>query len=277
MNKISTDIKAEQELESVGKIIKKARQEHSIRNLNTISEELCIRPHLLEALEQGNFNSFPSACYATGFLRNYATFLGLDTADIIAKYEAEYAGSKESVVLSFPEADHQNDFPIKSMAGVASLCIAIFAGVWVTNNSLDAEEAADIIVKTSTKSTLVVEEMPEKKIAVQEVSAKAPIAEKENMVIAAPAMGGAISFQANDDVWVRISSEDGETVIEKLMTKGESLIPPEQSGLMLMTNNAGALTVSLGDNIVKSLGLEGQILENVALIQEKLIELSMLR
>src|SRR6056300_1497708 len=97
------------------------------------------------------------------------------------------------------------------------------------------------------------------------------------MVIAAPAMGGAISFQANDDVWVRISSEDGETVIEKLMTKGESLIPPDQSGLMLMTNNAGALTVSLGDNIVKSLGLEGQILENVALIQEKLIELSMLR
>lgn len=35
MNKISTDIKAEQELESVGKIIKKARQEHSVRNLNT--------------------------------------------------------------------------------------------------------------------------------------------------------------------------------------------------------------------------------------------------
>lgn len=282
MNKISTDIIADQELESVGKILKRTRQEYSVRNLNTIAEELCIRPHLLEALEQGNFASFPSACYATGFLRNYATFLGLDTEDIIAKYEAEYAGSKESVVLSFPEADYQNDFPIKRMAGVATLCIAIFAGVWATNNNLDAEEATDVIVKTTTKSTLVVDEVPEKKVTIQEVSAIAPTIEQKNvekskMVIAAPVIGGAIRFQANDDVWVRISSENGETVIEKLMTKGESLIPPEQSGLMLMTNNAGALSVALGDNLVKSLGLEGQILENVALIQEKLIELSMLR
>lgn len=279
MNKISTEIKADQELESVGKILKRTRQEHPVCNLNTIAEELCIRPHLLEALEQGNFASFPSACYATGFLRNYATFLGLDTTDIIAKYEAEYAGSKESVVLSFPEVDHQNDFPIKRMAGVATLCIAIFAGVWATNNNLDAEEVTSNVVKTSTKSTLVVDEVSVKKTAVQDVSAKAPatVVEEENLVITASAMGGTIRFEANDDVWVRISSEDGETVMEKLLSKGESLTPPEQPGLMLMTNNAGALSVTLGENIVKSLGLDGQILENVALMQEKLIELSMLR
>lgn len=277
MNKISTDIRAEQELESVGKILKEARLSNEVRDLNAIAEELCIKPYLLDALEQGDFVSFPSACYATGFLRNYATFLGLDTTDIIVKYEAEYAGSKESVILSFPQADHQNDFPFKRIAGVASLCIAIFAGVWTTNNNLDAEEATADIVKTSTKSSMIVDEAPDKKISVQEVSVKASVIEKENMIIAAPVMGGAIRFQANDDVWVRISSADGETVIEKLMTKGESLIPPEQSGLKLMTNNAGALSVSLGDNLVKSLGLEGQILENVSLIQEKLIELSMLR
>jgi hypothetical protein len=43
-----------------------------------------------------------------------------------------------------------------------------------------------------------------------------------------------------------------------------------------MTNNAGAISVSVGDEKAKTLGYEGQILENVALKQDKLLEFSML-
>ena len=91
------------------------------------------------------------------------------------------------------------------------------------------------------------------------------------------AIDDAIRFQANDDVWVRISAEDGSTVVEKLMTKGEDLIPPEEPRLMLTTNNAGALSVTVGDDHLKTLGFKGEILENVSLKQEKLLELSMLQ
>lgn len=276
MNTIYTDMTACEELASVGKILKETRQKHAVHDLNMIADELCIKPYLLEALEQGDFDSFPSACYATGFLKNYAGFLALDTKDIIEKYEAEYAGSKECVVLSFPEAEYQNKFPLKRMAGVASLCVAIFAGLWATNNNLDAEEATSGFQQTNTQSSAVVDEKPTISIAMKAASEVAPMVEKETIVIEAPLMGDDIRFQAKDDVWVRISAEDGSTVIEKLMTKGENLIPPSEGGLSLMTNNAGAISVSVGDEKAKTLGYEGQILENVALKQDKLLEFSML-
>ena len=267
MNTIYTDMTACEELASVGKILKETRQKHAVHDLNMIADELCIKPYLLEALEQGDFDSFPSACYATGFLKNYAGFLALDTKDIIEKYEAEYAGSKECVVLSFPEAEYQNKFPLKRMAGVASLCVAIFSGLWATNNNLDAEEATSGFQQTNTQSSAVVDEKPTISIAMKAASEVAPMVEKETIVIEALLMGDDIRFQAKDDVWVRI---------EKLMTKGENLIPPREGGLSLMTNNAGAISVSVGDEKAKTLGYEGQILENVALKQDQLLEFSML-
>ena len=276
MNTICSDITADQALERVGKILKEARQKHKVRDLSAIAEELCIKPYLLEALEQGDFDSFPSACYATGFLKNYAGFLGIEAKDIISRYEAEYAGSKECVVLSFPEAVHQNEFPLKRLAGVATVCVAIFAGIWVTNSDLDAEEPATDFVQTNTQSSTVVDSTV--KINVSESApVVAPLAQQEKVVVVTPIIDDAIRFQANDDVWVRISAEDGSTVVEKLMTKGEDLIPPEESGLMLMTNNAGALSVTVGDDHLKTLGFKGEILENVSLKQEKLLELSMLQ
>ena len=58
-------------------------------SVEKISSELCIRPHLLAALEQDDFTKFPSACYAAGFLKNYAAYLGLDVAQIVTQYKKE--------------------------------------------------------------------------------------------------------------------------------------------------------------------------------------------
>ena len=113
--------------------------------------------YLLEALEQGDFGSFPSSCYATGFLKNYAALLGLDTKDIVSRYEAEYAGSNESVVLSFPEAENYRVLPVKSIAGIATLCVAIFVGAWVSYDNFSvAEETEDTFVPTNLHSEVKV-------------------------------------------------------------------------------------------------------------------------
>ena len=114
VNAILKDLKSSTIQKSVGKILKDARQKHRVRDLNVIAKELCIRPYLLEALEKGDFGSFPSSCYVTGFLKNYASYLNLDTKEIISGYEAEYAGSKDGVVLDFPEVEKEWDFILKA-------------------------------------------------------------------------------------------------------------------------------------------------------------------
>lgn len=261
MNSISTNSKSEETLESVGKILKQARLNHKVRDLNAIAEDLCIKPHLLEALEQGDFGSFASSCYATGFLKNYANFLGLDTKDVVAKYEAEFVGSNECVVLTFPEAEKHNSLPVKSVAGITTFCVAIFLGVWASYDRIDAEEVSGLIEPTRFHSS---------------AAEVVPVSEEKQEKVAVVATDE-MRLKANQDVWVRLSESDGTVVVEKILNKGEDLVTPKTQGLSLMTNNAAALSVHLDGGVVNALGNEGEIIESIVLEEEKLLELTMLR
>ena len=46
-----------------------------------------IRAVHIEALEQERFGDLPAPVYTRGFLRNYATFLGLDAEDMVAEFD----------------------------------------------------------------------------------------------------------------------------------------------------------------------------------------------
>lgn len=269
MNSICTDIKSDATETNVGKILKEARQKHKIRDLNVIAEELCIKPYLLEALEQGNFTSFPSSCYATGFLKNYASFLGLNNEDIVSRYEAEYAGSKECVVLSFPEAKKYTKIPVKEMAGIATLCIAI-VGIWTGFDKLGGGETIDNAVPTNLHSevTAPVSGAPE----TVTVESKAATVEPKAITVATDQ----VRLQAIEDVWVRLSENDGSVRVEKILDKGQDLVVPADEGLSLMTNNAAALTVLITGREAKPLGAHGQIIDNIKLEQQELVELSLL-
>jgi len=257
VNSICKDIKSDETLMSVGKILKQARQKHKVRDLNAIAEELCIKPYLLEALEQGNFESFLSSCYATGFLKNYATYLGLDTKEVVGRYVAEYAGSKECVVLTFPEAEKYNSLPIKSIAGIATICIVIFVGVWTSLDRLDAEEVKETFAPTNLHSSATPPSM-------ESAPHEPAISDDE------------VRLKANQDVWVRLVEQDGTVFVEKILLRGEDLIASQTRGLSLMTNNAAALSVYVDGIVASALGDEGEIIENITLEQKILAELSML-
>lgn len=275
VNAISKDLESCAIQNSVGKILKEARQKHKVRDLNAIAKELCIRPYLLEALEQGNFGSFPSYCYATGFLKNYASYLNLDNKEIISRYEAEYEGSRDCVVLDFPEVEEHESFSLKRISSVAALCVILLGGVWATNNSFDAK-AVEEDLPTNDYSLNEITLSPE----TQTVTKPAAIAENK---ISDPAplqlsatRAGDIKLSAQEDVWIRISDQKGTIIVDKILAKGENISSPSGKGLKLMTNNAAALSVSFGDQTVQALGKKGEIIENVTLEQNKLLEFSML-
>lgn len=258
VNSISTDIKSNSTEMSVGEILKQARHKHKVRDLNVIAEELCIRPHLLEALELGNFEIFSSSCYATGFLKNYAAYLGLDTHDVAIRYEAEYAGSKECVVLSFPEAEKHNRIPVKSLVGIATLCVALVVGVWTGVGEVDVDEGAiaPTLINLETSDATLIDETAVNVIAVT--------ADK-------------VLLTATQDVWVRLSDQNGAVQVEKILIKGEGLETPIDKGLSLTANNAAALSIDAGETKLLALGGQGELIENMKLEQKELLELSMLK
>jgi len=70
----------------VGSILRQAREARQL-SLLQVAQALRIKPHYLEALERDDWDALPSPAHARGFLRVYATYLGLDAEDLLARQE----------------------------------------------------------------------------------------------------------------------------------------------------------------------------------------------
>ena len=76
-------------MESVGKYLKAERESQNL-SLQEVSESTKIRELLLRALEEDRYDLISSPVYVKGFLDAYARYLGLDSNEIILKYQENY-------------------------------------------------------------------------------------------------------------------------------------------------------------------------------------------
>src|SRR3984957_3816791 len=70
--------------------------------LDDVAAMLRIRSSYLEALESGRLNQLPGNVYALGFLRSYATALGLDVEEVARRFRAEAGEIPRHSELIFP-------------------------------------------------------------------------------------------------------------------------------------------------------------------------------
>lgn len=81
----------------LGDLLKTKRNEKGLE-LSQVSESTKIPQKSLEALEEGNYDTFASEVYLKGFLKNYAKFLGVDTQKALAIYRRESKVYKEDTL-----------------------------------------------------------------------------------------------------------------------------------------------------------------------------------
>jgi len=75
------------EKESFGEYLKREREMRGIL-LEEISEATKIGKDILEALENDDHKRLPPQVYVRGFLRTYASYLGLDVNDVLLRYQS---------------------------------------------------------------------------------------------------------------------------------------------------------------------------------------------
>lgn len=73
---------------TLGEKLKKLRSENRI-SLNEISKHTKIQAKYLEYLESGEYDKLPADVYVKGFLRSYASYLGVTENNLIKLYERE--------------------------------------------------------------------------------------------------------------------------------------------------------------------------------------------
>ena len=89
----------------IGSTLRNAREAKSI-SLAEAATATRIREGFLEALENNEFHRLPGDLYLRGFLRNYATFLGLDAATLLAEL------GESSNVVRLPARSQRADGPV---------------------------------------------------------------------------------------------------------------------------------------------------------------------
>lgn len=68
----------------IGQLLRQTREAKEL-SLADVEEQIRIRQRYLSALESGDWDDLPNPVAARGFLRTYATFLGLDAEDLVGQ------------------------------------------------------------------------------------------------------------------------------------------------------------------------------------------------
>lgn len=116
--------------QGVGSLLRETRQRLG-HELEAVAVQLRIRQPYLKAIEEGHYQDLPGSAYAVGFVRGYAEYLGLDSAEIVRRFKQEtggdFSGRRE---LVFPSASSEGSFPTGGVLFLALIAGLLVYGVW---------------------------------------------------------------------------------------------------------------------------------------------------
>src|SRR5688572_631425 len=107
----------------IGTVLRTARERRQL-SLESVARSTMIRRDYLELIDQDELDRLPAGAYAKGFIRAYASHLGLDPAPLVEGYEAQCgspAPELSSVVrqpLRVPHAAQTRTWRMAAAVGV---------------------------------------------------------------------------------------------------------------------------------------------------------------
>jgi cytoskeleton protein RodZ len=262
-----------QEAARVGEELREARNALGV-SLEDAAAQLRINKRYLQALEEGRVKDLPGAAYAVGFVRSYATALGLDPDEAVRRFrDVSGTAVTKSGELVFPEPVPRRGIPTGVLA---ALGLALAMGGYIAwyqwsgrgERVVDAvpplpprlERAADATAPRETPTAPVVE---------PPAPAPAPIAAPPPPPRIDPDKPRVV-IRAKGESWVQIRDNPGNRVItDRVLRAGETIEIPNRPGIVLTTGKAENLDILLDGQDVDPFGGPG-VRRNIALEPERL-------
>ena len=228
---------------TVGERLREAREAKGL-TVEDVAAQTRIPTRHLTSLETGEWDKLPAATYSIGFAKNYAGAVGLDRTEIGEQLRAEM-GTTRSVYAQpevYEAADPARTMPKGLVFGaLALLAIVVLAFTWLSNRSLEPDEA---VAETENVAAPVANEV-----------APAP----------QPTAAQPVVLTATDAVWLQI--KDGAVVLKQgQMAPGEQYeVPANAAAPVLTTGKPEALQVAVGTQQAPPLGRAGTTVSDVSL------------
>jgi cytoskeleton protein RodZ len=114
---------------SVSDMLRNRRVECGL-DVDYVAQILRIRPAVLVAIEKGEFDQLPGPAYAVGFVRSYATYLGLDAEALVIRFKNETTAVARRPHLEFPLPIRDSRVPTGPLLIICILLAIITYGGW---------------------------------------------------------------------------------------------------------------------------------------------------
>lgn len=219
-------------------------------SLEQIEEDTKIRKLYLEAIEQERFNVLPPRVYATGFVKKYARYLGLDEKGLVAQFtELAYAHDEPEQVIKedIPQPAFRFEWRNLVTAGVF-LVVVLWAGTWVVG----------AITRQTTDN--MAGKPPVQQPANQTGSS---VGEQNRSQASNPAKQGQMAnvrIEAKSDCWIK-AIVDGQTVFANILPAGQEKSFEGNDAVLLTVGNAGGIEIYYNGERMEPLGKAGEVIQ----------------
>jgi cytoskeletal protein RodZ len=228
------------------------RRERELRGigLREIADETKISIRFLQALEQDRIDVLPGGLFRKTFVRQYAKHVGLDAERLVAEFLYAHGESSPAPRVRTPES---RGLPLGTLATVAGLTVL---GLVSFVKSRPAKRSAEGAQVAATPVAPPLEHV----YAAAAPAATGPKTDPQNLVL---------TLSARESCWVAVQV-DGQTVLNRVLSGGETETLEAQGEIVLSVGNAGGLSFSVNDKPGMPLGRAGEVKRNIVITRKSL-------
>jgi cytoskeleton protein RodZ len=221
------------------------RRERELRGvcLKDITQATRISQRFLEYMENDRWDQLPGGVFRRAFVRQYASFLGLD----VDKTVADFVYSQKGPEPPPPATPTKGNLPWIAVG----VCAALVAGlvlsrVWVANSSKRSS------VLPPAPSIVTIPEESEIYTGTGQ-----------------PEQGLIMTLEAKENCWVE-AQVDGQVVLNRVLNQGETTTLEASGEIRLSVGNAGGLVFQVNDRPGLPLGRSGEVKRDIRITRENL-------
>ncbi len=239
--------------EGVGSMITAARQERGL-TVEDVSEATRIRATLIRHIEQDDFSACGGSVYARGHIRSIARVLGIDSAPLVAAFDADHGQAVQTpMVAPSPEFDPlpQHDRPrghrglgwAPLMIGsLVLVCLVALVMILLPDSSGDESATRSGSSGTSAQAGAPTSAVP------------APAAPSS------PSTSMNVRVEARDaPSWLEVRDDQEQVLVRQLLEQGQERTVVTERPVSIRMGNAGAVGLSCNGRDVGVLGGHGAV------------------
>lgn len=260
-------------MESLGDYLKREREYRNI-SLEEISRTTKIREDILTAFEEDRFDSRVSPVFIKGFLKAYASYVGLNPDDVVLRYEASLREEKEQTAKeAFGDTPKQwilkyVVFPISALLVIGILLFLILEQPRIVETAPESQQIEEPVTQSISEadSTSPVGRTDGDSILAshsdpKEIPANPPPRLPSPAVTPPrpkPPSSVEIQLRAIENTWIRIQI-DQEAAVEILLKQGQEISRQGKRNIDMTVGNAGGLEILHNGKNFGKLGESGEV------------------